>query len=262
VLIPDDDLVTTHCNVCLSGDDDEAKRCSKCKVVRYCSPACREADFPFHEEECKALVTMIHKQDIRTTRMPSDNVIQPAIIRLTARLVWKRIVMGEKWWESIEGLPWHKHEASDINDPYHATQLAPYLQGTKQKKQEIYEREAIFDLQELQDLSSLLARVNINALEIRTKNNKQRLGLVLSTVAAQLNHSCDANLALRRPNVSDDTKAVYIVALKDISAGQELTVSYVDPNETYYIKQRKLRQQYAFQCKCTLCEESKMNCSL
>jgi len=80
-------------------------------------------------------------------------------------------------------------------------------------------------------------------------------GHTLDTFTALLNHSCDPNARL----ISEGAE-LRVRALKDISAGEELTISYgpdisdySNPSD-YEGRQRYLRANYGFDCTCRVCK--------
>jgi lysine-specific demethylase 8 len=77
------------------------------------------------------------------------------------------------------------------------------------------------------------------------------------TIATKMNHSCDPNVILlykTRGWGRDHPLVAYCVALKDISEGEELTICYIDANETYEKRQEALAN-YGFTCACEKCEK-------
>ncbi|XP_053567018.1 histone-lysine N-methyltransferase SMYD3 [Bombina bombina] len=63
-----------------------------------------------------------------------------------------------------------------------------------------------------------------------------------------LNHSCDPNCL-----IVFDGKCLLLQTIKEISKGEELTVSYIDVNRPSHIRQKQLQRQYCFICNCHLC---------
>ncbi|KAH8079697.1 hypothetical protein HD553DRAFT_326416 [Filobasidium floriforme] len=109
------------------------KRCTGCKVVRYCSTDCQTADWPSHAQECRALkrlrrVTRKNKQRTRIqpqtpaqaeeTRLLKAMTgeddeeggvpgwIPPDEVRLLGKLVWGRRKAREKGGPQAEGEYW------------------------------------------------------------------------------------------------------------------------------------------------------------
>lgn len=76
------------------------------------------------------------------------------------------------------------------------------------------------------------------------------LGLVLDGLACLANHSCQPNafVVMDGPELSFRT-------LRDISAGEEVFVSYVDNTEARDVRQAELMSRYYFKCDCTECRK-------
>lgn len=68
-----------------------------------------------------------------------------------------------------------------------------------------------------------------------------------------LNHNCapncDVETALQKYN------GLKVKAARDIKLGEELTTSYVNPSHTFQQRQRELRVNWGFMCKCNKCKE-------
>ena len=64
-----------------------------------------------------------------------------------------------------------------------------------------------------------------------------------------INHSCDPNCEVAY--VEDN--GVMIVARRPIAAGEELTISYVDPEMDDEDRREELEETYGFECACPKC---------
>lgn len=71
------------------------------------------------------------------------------------------------------------------------------------------------------------------------------------TLACKINHACEPNVAVHSFTFDDAT--VDVVALRDIRAGEELHISYVDPSLPRGTRRKLLREQYSFECDCERC---------
>ena len=67
-----------------------------------------------------------------------------------------------------------------------------------------------------------------------------------------MNHSCSPNTSIEF--ATDCTAQLYVK--KDIKAGDEITISYIDDTQDYEDRQFDLRT-YGFACNCDTCEEEK-----
>jgi hypothetical protein len=76
------------------------------------------------------------------------------------------------------------------------------------------------------------------------------IGSCLDSRAALMNHSCDPNAAFffEGPELRVRSTGV-------IPAGEEITISYTDPTESFDFRQEQLRSKYFFECNCKKCEK-------
>lgn len=88
----------------------------------------------------------------------------------------------------------------------------------------------------------------------------RQIGSALYTVSSYLNHSCRPSA---RPSFSTGTAEFHLIANRDLKAGDELTVAFVDvfqdANESVVECRRRRRIELArgwrFPCLCERCEE-------
>lgn len=69
---------------------------------------------------------------------------------------------------------------------------------------------------------------------------------------SMFNHSCVANAHFQF--LGDHC---LIVAVKDIKAGEEVTISYMMPIEPYEQRVATMKDHFGFECDCRLCEDQK-----
>ncbi|KAG4077334.1 hypothetical protein HA402_009735 [Bradysia odoriphaga] len=80
-------------------------------------------------------------------------------------------------------------------------------------------------------------------------------GSALYVTQSKINHSCVPNSVITFPS-SDHTLA--LMALTDIKAGDEITISYLDEcsvDRSRHSRQKELTENYLFVCRCAKCEE-------
>lgn len=105
--------------------------------------------------------------------------------------------------------------------------------------------------------SGTVSRVEIPALDLGLDEDEESYvvivceGIGIYSRIALLNHSCEPNVALLKPeDCSDDTTAV--IAIRPIVKGEELCISYID--ETAPLEERRvLLEDYQFDCECPKC---------
>lgn len=80
--------------------------------------------------------------------------------------------------------------------------------------------------------------------------------VALFPLTARMNHSCGraANAEVRSQEFVDCH--IDVVALRDISCGEEITISYIYSGRKNYMRRRKeLQGKYLFHCECQLCQD-------
>jgi hypothetical protein len=75
------------------------------------------------------------------------------------------------------------------------------------------------------------------------------IGSCLEPFAALINHSCDPNSAF-----FFEGPELRIRSMKTIKTGDEITISYTNPTESFDFRQKQL-SNYHFICKCKKCEK-------
>jgi SET domain-containing protein len=65
-----------------------------------------------------------------------------------------------------------------------------------------------------------------------------------------INHSCQSNVTW-----SFEGRELRIIATKDLSAGEEIYITYIDDLGDYYRRRRLLKEQWGINCVCPLCKE-------
>lgn len=71
-------------------------------------------------------------------------------------------------------------------------------------------------------------------------------------LGSMLNHSCAPNLDVQWP---ENSAEVAFTAARDITAGEQLTISYIDSEQGVAARQDALSWGYGFACRCPRCVE-------
>lgn len=77
-------------------------------------------------------------------------------------------------------------------------------------------------------------------------------GSALFGLASMLNHSCEPCLDVQWPR---NSAAIAFRAARDVAAGEQLTISYIPPEQPVAQRQQALHQGYGFWCRCSKCVE-------
>ncbi|KAL8813716.1 MAG: hypothetical protein Q9200_000053 [Gallowayella weberi] len=102
-------------------------------------------------------------------------------------------------------------------------------------------------------VQAMTARCLVNSMTM-TDGTFTTLGTCLSTSAALLNHSCNPSCIFIFSGAS-----LSIRSLRSVSAGSELTISYVDITAPSHQRRKELMPMYYFECTCEYCT-SKLTC--
>mmetsp|Transcript_1500 Transcript_1500/g.3602 ORF Transcript_1500/g.3602 Transcript_1500/m.3602 type:complete len:455 (+) Transcript_1500:170-1534(+) len=98
-------------------------------------------------------------------------------------------------------------------------------------------------------VAKLIFQIRTNAIEIERGGDRAACGL--SAWVGYTNHSCDPSAVVQ---VSEEGR-VCLTALRDIAAGEEVTISYIDRTASYQERRETLQKHYAFTCVCPRCDQ-------
>jgi hypothetical protein len=98
------------------------------------------------------------------------------------------------------------------------------------------------------DLIKFNGILKSNSYMMRKKESGEVFGGQLIEIHSRINHSCDPNCVS-----SFDGTNVFLISLRKIELGEEITVSYTDTSRTRKERQEYLKKNLFFDCKCSLC---------
>lgn len=78
------------------------------------------------------------------------------------------------------------------------------------------------------------------------------LGTAVYLLASLFNHSCGPNVDVTYPM---NNSTAHFVAARDIAAGEQLCISYIDASMSVNARQQQLDWGYGFRCRCETCTE-------
>ena len=84
-----------------------------------------------------------------------------------------------------------------------------------------------------------------NAINVRSAHRKMPYAVALDLTAAVINHSCNPNAF-----VFFEGGTAYVRSLQEISAGEEITVCYMDPTTDVTSRNELLKEEHFFDCYC------------
>lgn len=100
----------------------------------------------------------------------------------------------------------------------------------------------------IEDLIKFYGILKSNSYMMRQKDSGECYGSQLIEIHSRINHSCNPNCVS-----SLDGTNVFLIALREINANEEITVSYTDSSKPRAIRQEYLKNNLFFDCKCELC---------
>lgn len=109
------------------------------------------------------------------------------------------------------------------------------------------------DADDLQSRIQGIIETNVLGGKIDEEDKKSMRGIALCLKISRLNHSCSPNCEWRYNSNIDELPCVY--ALRDIEAGEELTLSYVLVTQSRKGRRSEL-QRYNFTCGCEACKST------
>ena len=93
-----------------------------------------------------------------------------------------------------------------------------------------------------------------NSYMIKDEKTGFCIGAQLIDLHSRVNHSCEPNCVS-----SYDGAEVFLIALRDIQAGEEILVSYTDTSKPRNIRKRYLQENLYFDCLCSLCTSNEFS---
>jgi hypothetical protein len=76
------------------------------------------------------------------------------------------------------------------------------------------------------------------------------IGSCLDSYAALMNHTCDPTAAFFFEGPELRVRSTRVIPARD-----EITISYINPTESFDFRQEQLRSKYFFECNCKKCEK-------
>ncbi|XP_059268549.1 histone-lysine N-methyltransferase SMYD3 isoform X2 [Mustela nigripes] len=280
------------CDRCLLGKE-KLMRCSQCRVAKYCSAKCQKKAWPDHKRECKCLKNCKPRYPPDSVRLlgrvvfklmeetPSESEklysfydLESNINKLTEdkKEGLRQLVMTFQHFmrEEIQDasqLP----PSFDIFEAF-AKHLRSLTSGFRYRslalpfELHIFMHSSVFVEALPCETHGLRARssqakyggkthqqsewpgVICNAFTI-CNAEMQEVGVGLYPSMSLLNHSCDPNCS-----IVFNGPHLLLRAVRDIEAGEELTICYLDMLMTSEERRKQLRDQYCFECDCFRCQ--------
>ncbi|WVQ75700.1 hypothetical protein IAR50_005330 [Cryptococcus sp. DSM 104548] len=253
-----------------SGARVKLNRCSGCKTLHYCSRECQLADWASHKPECVALSRLRSMYHLTyPSRQKDETDVRWAgadAIRALGRMCWARRVKlvekdGGHWWKRVEGMESHvkqmpPEEAMKLGGQ--TQHLAHYLSASvplqTNEDPTLLEPADMqtYGFKDVGEVMHLCSAMKVNAFTL-TSPSLDPIGIAVSPLLALANHSCAPNAVAVFPRGG---REIDLVAISNISPGEEVVISYIDVSTPYHHRQPELLDRYRFSCHCSLCRLS------
>ena len=268
-------------------------RCGGCKQVWYCSRDCQKQDFFFHKVECKEVSIIFqtgtgqpesNRSSLGETTINNAALLVRNFLALRVRKInecyrscgdngGSHIRCGSDHFDNLlqynNKLPLDREETLDIqrasralwNQRKSINKMVAKTTATTTIPENDYILHYSFPQLEKQ-LERDLRRFRTNNFGV-TDFMVRVVASAVYPLGALLNHSCDPNCLLRYDcgsrNRKNEPPLLEIVAARDISAGEELTHSYVELVSPAHTRRISLRDTYGFECRCEKCSFANSN---
>uniref|UniRef100_A0AAJ7TJB2 [histone H3]-lysine(4) N-trimethyltransferase n=1 Tax=Petromyzon marinus TaxID=7757 RepID=A0AAJ7TJB2_PETMA len=225
----------TVCDHCLARKDGRLLRCSHCKFAYYCDASCQKGAWTEHKSECRCLKKV-------APNIPTD------MVRLVARILFKLARLNSKpcpseEFYSLQQLQSHTDQMSEQMRnglALLANTLRMYLEGEDLDWSSLLPADNVMQL---------LGKITCNSFSV-CDGEFQDLGVAIYPSLSLLNHSCDPSCV-----VVFEGSMMLLRAMRDIPAGEELCISYIDTLSPSRTRRQELLRRYYFTCQCSLCEQ-------
>ena len=221
----------------------ELKTCNGCLYARFCSRDCQVKSWrAYHKYECKIFKKLRHN-------LPSDFL--RAVLRIV--LLKDRELLPREEWERITSLT-SQEQTLAARGRSNLTEMAESVKLLAQSSMSV------------EMIQRLIFIMRPNAIELPSPVYGG-IGVMVDPVVARLNHSCEPNVFIHRPQhtmiggwmdspqLSADERKTFarIVPLRDIQKGEELLNCYIVPTVSVKDRNAKLMDNYLFECVCPKC---------
>ncbi|EPE36391.1 SET [Glarea lozoyensis ATCC 20868] len=242
LIVVEKDALDRVCSYCLAENDISAlKRCTGCKIVRYCSSTCQKSDWKLiHKSECPVL-----------GKLPG---LPPTPVRALYQALVRYSKSGDLD-ERSKGLESHidelKKDQRRWEDMFLQARAAVEFSKSPPAKMEMCTRLLCIVSQGHQIIRDYLMMYKMATNAFRaTLPDDTPIGLCYEPTLALANHSCTPNAY-----IMFDGRSISLIALDSIEQDEQLFISYVDFTQSRDLRRAELRQRYFFQCECKKCTD-------
>ena len=222
------------CHTTVTGKKKLSK-CAQCHSITYCGRECQREDWPRHSQYCIPVMV---------TEIPGMGK------GLVASKDFKR---GQVLFKETPAII--VHTRSDIIPLQELKEKVSEM--SEEQKNKFYQLTQKGNFKRAQ-LDSAFRENCLTELDIFFSNS-----LVADPVAFEnkflfitpsfINHSCAPNVQLEGYRDKDGEEVLVVLAMKDISKGEEITECYMKGLMTSSQMKEKIKEEFSFDCKCGVC---------
>lgn len=218
------------------------KRCSGCKMDKYCSQACQAASWKAsHQKECPTFKSL------------PDVLPTPVRALMQVLLQHRAGYTEEPKWQQLKS-----HMAEQQEDRERAMEMllqckaamkyANFPENLGNIAVEIISRVSLNRCSRYLSVSLTgISKMRVNAFRI-TLPDDTPVGLCFEPRASVANHSCIPNAV-----ITFDGRILCMKALVHMKQDDEIFISYIDPIQRTVVRRAELKQRYFFTCECEKC---------
>ncbi|KAI9136203.1 hypothetical protein BKA69DRAFT_1105683 [Paraphysoderma sedebokerense] len=231
-----DRSLSNHCSCCfVSGSDAKLSRCSKCRLVYYCSTQCQKIDWIHHQQECQGFIKLSPKQP-------------KSIVRSICRVLRRRYRdLNSGGNDSIK--PKFSFFANCVShrSDFPPERLEDLVSGLALVKMCVGERMIPTDASSFIEMCCKMSTNGFTILS--TAEELEPIGYGLYLGASMINHSCNPNAVA----LFNGAK-LHVKCIRPIKTGEEITINYVDTLQPTALRRQELKSNFFFSCSCELCQ--------
>lgn len=224
------------CDNCFAESADAEvplKKCTRCKVARYCGVRCQKESWrDLHKEECTYLAAVAPKVPTDTARLMAR-----AVIRLRGGGASKTVSCPGGVKRRFDDLVSHRKEI--VRDSSRIEAFQAFFEVVKDCFGEFTPPK--------DEMLEIYGRILINSFNIMNVENLP-IGIGLYLEGSVFDHSCEPNAT-----VVFDGKKLIVRAIKELSEDETIYISYTSLHHPTAKRRAALREQYYFECGCSRC---------
>jgi hypothetical protein len=219
----------SHCHECYS-QSTSANVCVKCKQFNLCATCTSPELLAAHEVACLWMCSLPH--DVQS----GDTDYLRFLLEYAARVQAGDMALMTAM------------AALCTNEDSQSPEVRQFCQSYSKLVTSQFNASGLVIDQE--HLYRLLLQTKSNSIGFPF-NEAEAMGWAMQKDICMLNHSCGPNCAVRQ----GEHGVIEVVVLRDVAAGEELFISYVDLDRFPETKERRrhLLEQYRFLCHCNIC---------